>query len=66
MEVDTLTLKVEDAARILGISRNTAYSLVAQGQIPAIRLGKRIVVPKHSLERLLDGHWQPSGNGSQS
>lgn len=40
-----LTLTVEQAAKVLGISRSTAYELVHTGEIPSLRLGRRIVVP---------------------
>jgi excisionase family DNA binding protein len=49
-----LTLSVAQAARSLGISRNTAYECVRQGSIPSIRLGHRIVVPRKAMEALLD------------
>lgn len=49
-----LTLSVEEAARMLGISRGLAYTLVNRGEIPSVRLGRRIVVPRRSLDRLLD------------
>lgn len=48
------TLTVEEAARVLGISRTGAYQLAARGELPGtIRLGKRLVVSKAALERLL-------------
>ena len=40
-----LTLTVEQAAQLLGIGRSTAYELVHGGDIPSLRLGRRIVVP---------------------
>lgn len=40
-----LTLTVEQAAKLLGIGRSTAYELVHTGDIPSLRLGRRIVVP---------------------
>jgi excisionase family DNA binding protein len=46
---EPLTLSVTEAAGLLGISRALAYELVRTGDIPAIRLGRRIVVPRHSL-----------------
>jgi excisionase family DNA binding protein len=49
-----LTLTVEESTRILGISRATAYEAVARGEIPCIRIGKRILVPKAALDRLLN------------
>jgi excisionase family DNA binding protein len=45
---------VEEAARLLGISRAHAYELVARGDLPHLRLGRRIVVPKQALDALLD------------
>ncbi len=44
---------VEEAARLLGISRAHAYDLVARGELPHLRLGRRLVVPKHAIEVLL-------------
>jgi excisionase family DNA binding protein len=48
------TLTVEEAGQILGISRNTAYALATSGRLPTIRLGRRLLVPKAALDRLLD------------
>lgn len=47
------TLSVEQAARALGIGRGTAYQAVRAGDIPSIRIGRRIVVPRAALERFL-------------
>ena len=46
-------LTVTEAAALLGISRALAYQLVARGEIPAVHLGRRIVVPRQALEALL-------------
>ena len=43
-------LKVEEAARLLRIGRNTCYDLIRQGQIPHLRLGRIIRVPRFGLE----------------
>lgn len=51
MERQTVT--VEEAAQILGIGRNSAYEAVRRGELPAIRIGRRFVIPKAALERLL-------------
>jgi excisionase family DNA binding protein len=48
-----LTLTVEQTAKLLGIGRSTAYELVRTGDIPSLRLGRRIVVPVGQIaERL--------------
>ena len=48
-----MTVSVEQAAIILGISRGAAYEHARAGAIPTIRLGKRLLVPKVALEKLL-------------
>lgn len=40
---------------ILGIGRNQVYAAAANGEIPTIRIGKRILVPRAALEKLLGG-----------
>ena len=47
-------LTVPETAKILRISRNLAYELVARNEIPAIRLGRVIRVPRHGLQVWLD------------
>jgi excisionase family DNA binding protein len=48
-----LTLTVEEAAARLGISRSLAYELARRGELPVVRLGRRIVVPVRALDVLL-------------
>lgn len=50
---DRLTYDVETAARLLGIGRSAAYEAVHTGQIPSIRIGSRILIPRVQLSRLL-------------
>jgi excisionase family DNA binding protein len=68
LETDPEVLTVEEAARVLRISRNAAYSLARQWRVtngrvglPCIELGRTIRVPRSALDqmlrpsRLLDG-----------
>lgn len=48
------TLTVPEAALLLGIGRDAAYRAVGRGEIPSLRVGRRILVPRAALERLLD------------
>jgi excisionase family DNA binding protein len=50
---DQPTLTVEETGDVLGISRASAYEGVRTGEIPSIRIGRRIVVPTAELRRLL-------------
>jgi len=54
MQNDDLVLSVEAAARALHISRNLAYQAARNGQLPCIRIGRRLLVPRRALERLLE------------
>jgi len=59
------TLTVEECAAVLRIGRSAAYQAVKAGQIPSIRVGRSIRVPRHRLERLLELHEddEPVGSG---
>jgi excisionase family DNA binding protein len=48
-------LTVEEAARVLRISRQSAYEGVRAGEIPVIRVGSRLLVPRRRLEQMLAG-----------
>jgi hypothetical protein len=50
------TVDVPTAGRILGIGRGSAYEAARRGEIPAIRIGGRLVVPTVRLRRMLEGH----------
>jgi excisionase family DNA binding protein len=50
---EKLALSVEEAGALLGISRDLAYDLVARRELPSVRLGRRIVVPRRALEEAL-------------
>jgi excisionase family DNA binding protein len=57
-----LALTVEQAAKLLNISRNLAYDLVRQGVIPSLRLGRIIRISRSRLEEWMvenDGQRQP-------
>ena len=47
------TLSVEEAGELLGIGRSLAYAKAASGELPSIRLGRRLVVPTAAILRLL-------------
>jgi excisionase family DNA binding protein len=47
------TCTVEEAAEVLGIHRDSAYRAAASGELPTLRLGRRLVVPVPRLKRML-------------
>jgi excisionase family DNA binding protein len=48
-------LTVEEAAQLLRISRQSAYAAVRAGELPVVKIGRRLLVPRHRLEQMLDG-----------
>jgi excisionase family DNA binding protein len=54
-------LTVVEAARVLRIGRHTLYEAVRRKEVPAIRVGRKILISKSALMRL----WEPSVGGGQ-
>lgn len=52
-ETTRRVLTVEEAARILGISRSACYRAVHAGELPSLSLGRRLVIPRVRLLELL-------------
>ena len=43
-----------EVARILRLGKISVYQAIEKGEIPCIRIGRRILIPRHALERLLE------------
>lgn len=51
---EPLCISIPATSKLLGVSRNTAYSMARMGQIPVIRCGKRrLMVPIATLHKML-------------
>ena len=61
---EKLTLSVEEAGKLLGVSRQVAYQLIHRSDFPTLNIGRRILVPKKQLEiwmdRQVNGKEEPS------
>jgi excisionase family DNA binding protein len=53
--MDRLTFTVTEAAELLGVSRGLLYAKVRSGDVRAIKLGRKVVITKATVEQLL-GH----------
>ena len=51
---ERLTYSVREAAQVLGLSKNSAYQACLRGEIPHLKIGKRILIPRVQLERMLN------------
>jgi excisionase family DNA binding protein len=52
-KLERATYSVEEAAKVLGLSRWAAYEAVKNKEIPTIRIGRRLLIPRAGLDRLL-------------
>lgn len=66
MESERLTFTIEETAKRLGIGRQLAYNRVKTGEIPVIKIGRRLVVPRRALEKLLEQGQLVSSGPSKS
>jgi excisionase family DNA binding protein len=48
-------LKVPEVAEVLRIARSRAYEWVANGEIPAVRIGRSVRVSRKELDHWLEG-----------
>jgi excisionase family DNA binding protein len=46
-------MTVDEAAQLLRISRQSAYQGARRGEIPTVRIGRRLLVPRVRLAELL-------------
>jgi len=51
-----LVYSVLEAGKRLGLSRGLMYEAIRTGQIPSVRIGRRIIISCAALDRLLEGN----------
>ncbi|AYO78685.1 excisionase [Sphingobium yanoikuyae] len=51
---DPICVRVNDAARMIGVGRTKLYALIAAGEIDTVRLGKAIRITTASLHELIN------------
>ena len=50
-----LTYTVEEAGKMAGLGRNTSYDAARRKEIPTIRIGRRLLVPRKRWDAILNG-----------
>lgn len=53
------TFDIPEVARMLGCSRGSAYRWAREGKLPALRIGRRLVVPRHAFDQWLASAAEP-------
>lgn len=54
MNEHTLVYTVPEAGQLLGLTRNASYEAAKRGDLPTIKIGKLIRVPKRALHEMLE------------
>jgi excisionase family DNA binding protein len=64
---ERLVYTVPEAGRLLGLGRNAAYEAAKRGDIPTLRMGRRLLVPKIPFHRMLEmtGPSSAAASGSE-
>jgi excisionase family DNA binding protein len=53
-QTDRLVFTVPEAGRLLGLSRNASYEAAKRGDIPTLRIGRLLLVPKGPFHRMVE------------
>lgn len=53
-----LAVSVKQAAKLIGVGKNTMYAAVAAGDVPHVKVGRRILIPVSRLEQWLEENTQ--------
>lgn len=55
MQKEKATLTVRELSKMLGIGLTTTYALVKEQQFRTVRVGRRILIPKVTVKKWLEG-----------
>ena len=61
-ETESAVLSVNQCAKYLKISRGSAYQGIMTGEIPHIKIGRRILISRRALEKMLEGQQDADQN----
>jgi excisionase family DNA binding protein len=48
-----MTVTIEEAAQLLGVGRQSAYQAARTGELPTIKIGRRLLVSRAQIDRML-------------
>ena len=61
-EIESAILSVNECAKMLKLSRGSAYQGCLTGEIPHIKIGRRILIPRVAIQKLLEAAGKPKVN----
>ena len=62
--MEPLPLKAGDVAKLLGLGRSKVFAMLAVGELPVIRIGRSVRVPRAALEDWIAEHTQHASGRS--
>jgi excisionase family DNA binding protein len=62
--MEPLLLKAGDVAKLLGLGRSKVFAMLAVGELPVIRIGRSVRVPRAALEDWIAEHTQHASGRS--
>jgi excisionase family DNA binding protein len=51
--IASATYTLTQAAKLIGIGRTSAYEAARRGEIPCIKIGSKVLVPRAALHKML-------------
>jgi excisionase family DNA binding protein len=63
--MEPLLLKAGDVGKLLGLGRSKVFAMLAAGELPVIRIGRSVRVPRAALERWVAEHTQDARSGTE-
>ena len=62
---EPLVYTVEQTAELLATGRTSTYEAIRRGEIPSVRIGRSLRVPRHALDNLLNCHGPTDGGPNE-
>jgi len=59
---ERLTVTVREAAKLIGVSHVSLFNAINRGEFAHIRIGRRILIPRAALEKMLENAGTPVEN----
>jgi len=54
LRADLVCFKVDEVASRLNLSKSQVYQLIAEGELPSVRIGRSVRIPAEALRRWLE------------
>lgn len=52
--MEQMTYSIEEAAKLIGVSKSFMYKLARNREVPVLKLGKRLVIPRHKFHEFIN------------